>query len=191
MTKDEIRKIIYEKRKNITKYEVKNQSNIICKNLIVNLLPIIVAKYNSKNSINIALYKAMNNEVDLTYLDNYCQKNNFTICFPRIKKHELEFIKPSNYHKFIANNKFKQLLEPEYGYIITPDIIITPLIAFDKDLNRIGYGKGYYDKMFTKLKKDFTSIGIAYDWQKTEESINFSNYDQKLHYIVTKTKIYS
>ncbi len=41
------------------------------------------------------------------------------------------------------------------------------------------------------IKKDFTSIGIAYDWQKTEESINFSNYDQKLHYIVTKTKIYS
>ena len=36
---------------------------------------------------------------------------------------------------------------------IIPDLVMVPLVAFDKHLNRIGYGKGYYDKSLKKISK--------------------------------------
>ena len=43
--------------------------------------------------------------------------------------------------------------EPSFKKLIYPDIILVPLVAFDKNLNRLGYGAGYYDRLIQKLKK--------------------------------------
>ena len=46
------------------------------------------------------------------------------------------------------------MLEPKNsGKAIVPDIIMVPLVAFDNKLNRIGYGKGYYDRSLEKINK--------------------------------------
>ena len=68
-----------------------------------------------------------------------------------------------------------------------PDIILVPLVAFDKNLNRIGYGGGFYDryiKRISKIKKIFT-IGLAYSFQQVKK-IPVNNYDIKLDYIITE-----
>ena len=48
--------------------------------------------------------------------------------------------------------------------LIYPDIILVPLVAFDKKLNRLGYGGGYYDRLIKKLskKKNILKIGIGF-----------------------------
>ena len=44
--------------------------------------------------------------------------------------------------------------EPTSNKIVYPNILLVPLVAFDQDLNRIGYGGGFYDRYIDKIKKN-------------------------------------
>jgi 5-formyltetrahydrofolate cyclo-ligase len=66
--------------------------------------------------------------------------------------------------------------------------MLVPLLAFDQKNNRLGYGKGYYDKYlnkFLKKKKKITTIGIAFLFQKYNK-LPVSRSDIKLDYILTE-----
>ena len=67
-----------------------------------------------------------------------------------------------------------------------PDAVVVPLLAFDKSRNRLGYGKGYYDKFFNKYSKikKFITIGIAFSFQSIK--IPTTTSDVKLDYILTE-----
>ena len=76
---------------------------------------------------------------------------------------------------------------------IIPDLILVPLVAFDNQLNRIGYGKGYYDRSLEKIKKinkNTISLGIAYSFQRIK-NIPINKHDFKLDYIFTERGIIS
>ena len=62
-------------------------------------------------------------------------------------------------------------------------------MAYDKYLNRIGYGGGFYDRYIKKLKKSkkITTIGLAYSFQKVKK-IPINAYDIKLDFIITEKK---
>ena len=71
--------------------------------------------------------------------------------------------------------------------IIYPNILLVPLVAYDKNFNRVGYGGGFYDRYIKKalrIRKIFT-IGLAYSFQKVKK-IPTNNYDIKLDYIITE-----
>ena len=81
------------------------------------------------------------------------------------------------------------MLEPNLKkrYLI-PDIMLVPLLAFDKTKNRLGYGKGFYDRFlnrFLKQKKKITTIGIAFSFQRYKK-LPKSKHDVKLDYILTE-----
>ena len=84
------------------------------------------------------------------------------------------------------------ILEPQnIKAVIIPDLILVPLVAFDEKLNRIGYGKGYYDRSLrkiSKIKKNAISLGIAYSFQKCKK-IPINNHDFRLDYIFTEKGI--
>ena len=84
--------------------------------------------------------------------------------------------------------KIKQygIPEPNSKKLIYPDILLAPLVAFDNNLNRLGYGGGYYDRVIKKLskKKKILKIGLAFSIQKIN-SVPVTKYDKKLDYIVT------
>ena len=67
-----------------------------------------------------------------------------------------------------------------------PSILLVPMVAFDKNFNRIGYGGGFYDRYINKVKKDkkIVTIGLAYSFQKVKK-IPINKYDIKLDFIVT------
>jgi len=70
-------------------------------------------------------------------------------------------------------------------------LVLVPLLAFDNNLNRIGYGKGYYDRALEKirkLKKKTIFLGIAYSFQKYHK-IPINKKDFKLDYIFTEQGI--
>ena len=100
----------------------------------------------------------------------------------------MNFIKCSLNDPFVLNQY--GIPEPSSGTIVNPDILLVPLVAFDKNLNRLGYGAGYYDRLIESLKKKkkIITIGLAFDFQEFN-SIPTSKYDQKLDYIVTNKNI--
>ena len=77
--------------------------------------------------------------------------------------------------------------EPFSGRAVIPSILLVPLVAFDKKLNRIGYGGGFYDRYIKKIKKNkkIVTIGLAYSFQKIKE-VPTNQYDIKLDFIVTE-----
>ena len=92
--------------------------------------------------------------------------------------------------KSLSKNKYG-IFEPTKINHSIPDIIFVPMLGFDKNLNRIGYGKGYYDKTISKLRnlKKIFVIGLAYDNQMLK-SIPIENHDEKMDLIITDKKIY-
>ena len=89
-------------------------------------------------------------------------------------------------------------LEPSYDKkIILPQIMVVPLLMFDREFFRLGYGGGYYDKSIIKLKKFFhrekkffITIGLSYSEQEIEK-IPHENHDMKLDFIITEKEILS
>ena len=86
-------------------------------------------------------------------------------------------------------NKFG-IPEPSKLKKVYPDIIFIPLVAFDKNLYRIGYGGGYYDRYINKIqkKKKVFKIGIAHSSQKINK-VPLNKYDRKLDIIITEKYI--
>ncbi|CEJ10392.1 putative 5-formyltetrahydrofolate cyclo-ligase [bacterium YEK0313] len=71
---------------------------------------------------------------------------------------------------------------------VEPDILITPLAAFDAAFNRIGYGKGHYDRAFARLDATVRrlAIGVAFSVQQVEV-IPVEPHDRRLDAILTET----
>ena len=74
--------------------------------------------------------------------------------------------------------------------VVYPDVLLIPLVAFDKNLNRLGYGGGHYDRLIEKLskKKKIIKIVLAFSIQEIDK-VPINRYDQKLVYIVTNKYI--
>ena len=69
-----------------------------------------------------------------------------------------------------------------------PNIFLVPLLAFDISKNRLGYGKGYYDKFlnkYLKINRDILTIGVAFSFQKYNK-LPISKNDVRLNYILTE-----
>ena len=68
-----------------------------------------------------------------------------------------------------------------------PDLLLVPMLAFDRSGARLGYGGGYYDRTLSALRRDrpITAIGIAFAAQEWE-SLPCDPHDQRLDFIVTE-----
>jgi len=134
-------------------------------------------------------YYPINFEVDDLELLKKFEKKNFNISLPVIKKNfQMDFYAWS-FSDPLKINRYG-IPEPETKNIVYPDVLLIPLVAFDKNLNRLGYGGGYYDRLIEKLskKKNIIKIGLALSFQKIDK-VPINAYDQKLDYIVTNKYI--
>ena len=173
-------------RKKILKTREKN----IKKNIQINFDQII--KILKKKKITKGIvggYYPVNFEVDDLEILKKFKKKKFKISLPIIKKNfQMNFYRWSFLEPLRINKH--GIPEPETKNIVYPDIILIPLVAFDKNLNRLGYGGGYYDRLIIKLskKKKIMKIGLAFPFQKIDK-VPTNVYDQKLDYIVTNNYI--
>ena len=148
--------------------------------------------YKKNRQVKLGIFYPSNFEVNiLKILDNDISKK-LKIYLPKIKK---------NYQmEFYAWKKNDVLEVNEYGIPepvsenkkCFPDVILLPLIAYDKYKNRLGYGKGFYDRYldsyFKKKIKNLT-IGVAFSFQKYKK-IPVTKTDVKLDYILTEKGLF-
>ena len=146
-----------------------------------------------KEKIIIGGYYPSNYEVDILHFLEEASKKKFRIALPVIKSSNLMSFKSWVFKEHLYVNKYGILEPKNLKEQITPDLIMVPLVAFDNQLNRIGYGKGYYDRSLQKIKnakKKTISLGIAYSFQRCK-SIPVNKHDFKLDYIFTERGIIS
>ena len=158
-----------------------------------NLIFKLIRKHLHKKKIIIAGYYPSNYEVDILNFLEEASKKKFKIVLPVIKSSNKMSFKLWIFKEPLYVNKFGILEPNNLGKKIIPDLIMVPLVAFDKKLNRIGYGKGYYDRSLqkiSKIKKKTITLGIAYSFQKCA-NIPTNKYDFKLNYVFTEQGIIS
>ena len=80
-------------------------------------------------------------------------------------------------------NKFGMLEPKNSSKDIIPDLIMVPLVAFDKHLNRIGYGKGYYDRFLERTRA--CRIGVCFSSQIVE-SVPMEDHDIPMQGLVSE-----
>jgi 5-formyltetrahydrofolate cyclo-ligase len=91
----------------------------------------------------------------------------------------------------LVQGSFRVLTPPESAPEIVPDVLLVPLLAFDRDGYRLGYGGGFYDRTLEKRRREAHSghpvlaIGIAFAAQETE-SLPRGPFDQRLDWIATE-----
>ena len=80
--------------------------------------------------------------------------------------------------------------EPVSSIILYPDILLIPLVGYDNDLNRLGYGGGFYDRYIEKIEKikKVIKIGLAFSYQKLKR-VPISLHDKRLDFIITEKEI--
>ena len=179
MLKSKLRKKILKIREKINKKNIQIDFNQIIK----------ILKKEKTNKKTIGGYYPVNFEIDDLAFLRKLEKSRFNISLPVIKKNfQMDFYKWS-FSDPLKVNKYG-IPEPETKNIVYPDILLVPLVAFDKNLNRLGYGGGYYDRLIEKLskKKNIIKIGLALSIQKIDK-VPINVYDQKLDYIITNKYI--
>lgn len=142
-----------------------------------------------KDTSQILLYRAVNHEVSLSFFMEQAWKDHKTLYFPRVSGMDMDFYRADSMEAFRPG--FFHILEPNEdcpAYIPEQEaVMIVPGAAFSEAGDRIGYGKGYYDRYLNQHSGKFKLVGAAYEMQllkpwKTEE------FDIKMDVIITENR---
>lgn len=173
------RTAIKEKRYELREGEVQRLSKE-CISKVLQFPELLEAK-------TVCVYMPTGNEIDTSEIIQYCLDNHKRVAAPRIEGDSMEFY----YFQSIVDLKqgAYDIWEPIGTERVTDEqsLVIMPGVAFDLDCNRIGYGKGYYDKYLSKhphMKK----IALAYEFQIVGK-IKRETHDVRPEMIVTERRV--
>ena len=179
-------------RKNLT-----HQRDLIKKNSIIEFNDNVFNKLQSfidfKKIENVASFISIRSEISTDDLNKKILELNKTLLLPVIKKNLDELV----FKKYNLDSKFKigkfNIPEPESdSEELIPQLFFVPCLGFDLNGSRLGYGGGFYDKTFAKLKNlnlKFYAIGYAFDKQK-QVKIPTESFDFKLDFVLTEKQLY-
>jgi len=143
---------------------------------------------------NYHLFLSISNkkEINTEYLLHILQGRDKSIMVPKVIMDTHNMV-----HILLQDNTSLKLSnygvpEPISGIEIPPeqiDVVFIPLLAFDINGNRLGYGKGFYDRFLKKCKPEAIFIGLSFF--EAEEMIPSEETDIPLHFCITPTKTYT
>ena len=183
-SKKELRKKILTIRNKMEKEEVENNSKLI--------MDKIVGLKAYKQSKVIFIYMDFNKEVMTSNLIRHMLAEKKRVVIPYTDTVNTLII-PSEITEEadLQLNSFGYY-EPKEILPVSPeeiDLVIVPGVVFDKNLNRIGFGKGYYDRILKNLKPSAKKIAVAHDFQVLDE-IPAEDHDVKMDMLITESSCY-
>ena len=170
MDKTELRKKMRQQRNDLGWDEISHYSKIISDKVKE------LAEF--QQAERIMIYLPFRNEVDTAYLLTADKK----YALPVIDENKLLICE---YSQDFVKNRYG-IFEPRDRKEVAVDLIIVPGLAFDRERNRLGYGKGHYDKLLPEL--NIPAIALAYDFQIVEK-LPAEEHDIKMTKIVTEKRI--
>lgn len=184
--KKQLRKILSLRREKI-KTRTTNVFNIKLFKELANIIDL-------ENITTIASFNSIKSEISTNELNNYLMNLKKTLSFPIIEKENNALVFRS--YKFNENlniGKFNIKEPSKFNEEVLPQLFFVPCLGFDLNGFRIGYGGGYYDKTFTKLKNcnfKFVTVGFAFDKQLIN-LVPIEEFDYKLDFVLTEKQLYS
>jgi 5-formyltetrahydrofolate cyclo-ligase len=178
--KEEVREFYREKRAAIPKEDRVLQSIDMCR--MLSLWDVLHSAY------GISSYMAINEEVTLLRLMDILMGERIPFAFPRVNGDQMEFIEYNDNLDF-EKSAFG-IQEPVGGRPITWEkaVVLVPGIAFDLKGNRLGYGKGYYDR-FLKEHPNYLAVGVCFMEQVSEEELPCDKEDVKMSYLALPDRV--
>ncbi len=185
MNKVEIRKKYLAKRLALSKDEVNFFSEKIFQNFVLHFKP----QKNKKIHLFLPIEKF--NEINTSFFIDYCFEQKISVFVPKIigeKLISVEFTRETE----IQTNSWG-ISEPKSHQdsgILDFDFVLTPLLYCDSKGNRVGYGKGFYDQLFSQLSSKTKKIGVNF-FNPDENIDDLWENDIPLDYLVTPEDILS
>lgn len=176
-TKNELRVAMFKIRNDVTDVKVKNQSIFVKLTQLVEKL----------NISSVFSYLSMNSEVDTWLFIDYCFKNSIDVCVPYTNNGIMSVKVLPKLPKNHRTDKLGNIDLAAYlaDAVVPCDCAVVPLLSFNGQGYRLGYGGGYYDKYladFCGLK-----IGLAFEEQYCED-FTAQPFDVPLDIIITQDR---
>lgn len=185
--KEEIRREVLRKRNSLRREEIEERSKIIFEN-IYNLEEF-------ENAKTVMTYINFGSEVSTKSFIEKCIRLRKRVVVPitNFEEKNIDLVYFENFDE-LSPNMFG-ILEPPFDNKREAnqedlDLIIVPGIAYDEKCNRVGFGKGYYDKFLSSLKKKILKIAPAFELQIVK-AIPTDSSDVKMDKIITEERIIS
>jgi 5-formyltetrahydrofolate cyclo-ligase len=181
--KNKIREKFLKLRKN-NYFELNgNHKKFILKNI-----KNIIKKTNLKK---IGFYYPVNFEINITPIISSLRSKSIKTYLPVVEKNNKMNFREWKKYDPLCVNRFGILEPDKKNQKGKPDLLIVPLVSFDHDRNRLGYGRGFYDRFLNQIsnKRNILSVGVAFSFQQ-EKKIPFEKHDKKLDFIITEKKLF-
>ena len=182
--KSDMRRLAQANRNQLSIEDQKRSSSALCQHADV------IATLAGPSAI-FSAYRAMGSECDTEPLEAELRKRSHEIALPVMKK----LGQPLIFRTFSPGDKLVSrkwgILEPvDTARAVEPDVLLLPLLAFDRAGWRLGYGGGFYDRTLAQLRaiKPIVTIGVAYDMQEVD-AVPHCAYDERLDWIMTPTAL--
>ena len=173
--------VLRQKFKDIRRKFARSDGRLVARQLSENLKRFL----RDFDDVQICLYKAMPHEAPclITPIEKYY--------YPVLQGEELEFRRPRNAQAFAANKL--AIMEPirAESEALNPDrptVVCCPAVAIDSLGVRLGLGKGYYDRFFSKHAHTLR-VGVVFHVQFSTDPLPAESWDQQLDWIVSEKMI--
>lgn len=185
MLKKELRLSYLQLRNELSSEAISNHSLEIANRVLV--LPVWTCNY-----YHLFLSITENNEIDTSFILSVLQGKDKNIVLPKVLDETglIHYLLTDN--TVLRKNKWN-IPEPVDGLEVSPpkiDVVFIPLLAFDKQGYRVGYGKGFYDKFLKECRKDVIKIGLSL-FKPVDKISDTQEHDILMDYCVTPEKIYA
>ncbi|MCA9776446.1 MAG: 5-formyltetrahydrofolate cyclo-ligase [Candidatus Eremiobacteraeota bacterium] len=187
--KKELRKSYLERRRALTETEVANKSQAIFQNW----LPLLdAAQHHTLHSfLSIRDFREVETSLFLDHLETH--HPTVRIGVPRVGFESKEL----THHTFLPHQLEKNswgILEPQAtAPRLEPtefDMVLVPMLAFDKSGFRLGYGGGYYDKFLAQVRSDCLLAGVCFELGRLPKDLPVSSHDVPLDCVVTEKGVF-
>jgi 5-formyltetrahydrofolate cyclo-ligase len=189
LNKSELRQIYLEKRQSLSPDELKVGSEAVANRFFE------AFDLNGVQILDIFVSIARFNEIDTSTIfhgiwSGYPQ---IITTAPRVN-HEnghLEHFAFGAESDLLQNNW--GISEPVPGVVVTEemiDMVLVPLLCFDRDGHRVGYGKGFYDKFLARCRPDCISVGLSY-YPPVDRIDDVGEHDIRLDHVITLNEAFS
>lgn len=111
-----------------------------------------------------------------------------SLAFPKVVGDCLEFFQPASASDFVTSSWNIQEPGPKSQPASAPKLILIPGLGFDRQGGRLGYGRGFYDRLLEKFSSA-VRVGVAYSVQISQHLLPLEAHDQRMDWIVTENFI--